>query len=572
MSIQTLDLDQLRRADVNARRTNPDVKRKPEIEGLRRLAESIRHEGLLTPMIVAGPNAAGQYDVLDGGRRLEALHLLAAEDPVFGQNIPVAIYEGDMEADARSAALAANIMREPLHPVDAYEAFAGLAAEGLSETAIAARYAITAKEVKQRLALGKLSPAIRGAWRAGDIDADEAEAFTLASTHEQQDAVLKKLKKGGGLYNHNIRRHIIGDERIVARLLKFVGRDAYMAAGGSVIEDLFAATDRDAAAAVSNFPLLQKLADDKRAGEIERLKKQGWGWVEPREDHPHAWSYKKASATKSKEDKARAGCIVDIDYDGKLAIKRGLMKPGTKAARKPKGQKPSDPTAPAPIPFSLKRSLTEQRTVALQNVVANRPDLALPLLVAALSSVGGPARITLSGYCRSEADVDWCDRLDAASECFDFVEAFEATRRLSIPELLKRLALFVATSINTVESNPLHGDLSDACALIDACPEGDINAALDRAFDADAYFLKAGKAHSLKAIEDCDANADPAALNRKKAKELAAMAACKAREQGWLPPELRHDRYAGPAARQPPVPLPDPAPAKPRRRKGSSPQ
>lgn len=572
----TVSLAQLRRSPVNARRAAGDAsKAKVKLRAKRRgknpasdaagdiarLAESIRHEGLLTPLLVQGPDADGVYDVLDGGRRLAALTLLAKTDPHFSENIRITLRKAEaVNGDARSAALAVNIIREPLHPVDAYEAFDALAREGFSEADIAARYMLTPREVKQRLALGQLAPEVREAWRVGEIDADEAQAFTLAADQAQQAAVLRKLKKGGHFIAWHVRNNIVGARGETRKFLTYVTREAYEAAGGRIIEDLFADSDEEAETAVTDFPLLKKLAEEKLAEACAKLLKQGWGWAEPGEKHPNRHSYRRGPK-KTKEDKAAAGCVVSIGFHGKLEIDRGLLKPGAKKPAASKSKKPADPTAAKPIPFALKRALTEQRTIALQDVVAASPDLALAAAVASFAALGGPLHFSVNGFTRN-GDEGWDQTIEASEESFglDFDEALEAALAMTQEELLERLAVFTACAINTVENNPHQRRDDGVKALTAACDEGAINAALDKAFDAEAYFARAGKAHAIQAIADCEATADVAALAKKKVKELAAIAVDKARAHGWLPIELRHDRYAGPQTRK--LETPKVAPAK----------
>jgi ParB family chromosome partitioning protein len=74
-----------------------------------------------------------------------------------------------------------------LHPVDQYEAFARLEEQGKTREEIAQQYGLTEKEVRQALALGRLSPEfVRDAWRKGEIKTEAAQAFTLAARSQGQ--------------------------------------------------------------------------------------------------------------------------------------------------------------------------------------------------------------------------------------------------------------------------------------------------------------------------------------------------------------------------------------------------
>lgn len=130
-------LDKLRVADFNARQTAAPV------DGL---VASILCDGLITPLAVAGPNADGVYDVIDGGRRLAALQRLAEagdlDNAIGGGGVPAILHADSDAGNQRSRALAANVMREPLHPVDAFEAFDALTRDGFSVETIAESYGL----------------------------------------------------------------------------------------------------------------------------------------------------------------------------------------------------------------------------------------------------------------------------------------------------------------------------------------------------------------------------------------------------------------------------------------------
>ena len=71
-----------------------------EYEGIEDLAQSIKTQGLLSPLVVNE-----EYKLLAGGRRYHALELLGIE------NVPVTILEATEEITAREIELIENIMR-----------------------------------------------------------------------------------------------------------------------------------------------------------------------------------------------------------------------------------------------------------------------------------------------------------------------------------------------------------------------------------------------------------------------------------------------------------------------------
>ena len=79
-------------------------------ESLRHLAESIKSQGVMQP-ILARPVGEGQYEIIAGERRWRASQLAGLEE------VPVLIREVPDEA-ALSMALIENIQREELNPLE----------------------------------------------------------------------------------------------------------------------------------------------------------------------------------------------------------------------------------------------------------------------------------------------------------------------------------------------------------------------------------------------------------------------------------------------------------------------
>ena len=75
-----------------------------------------------------------------------------------------------------------------------------------------------------------------------------------------------------------------GDRRAL-----FVGADAYKAAGGIIIRDLF---DEDDGGWLQDAPLLERLVGEKLSTAAEAIKAEGWAWVETAVDFP--WNHQRA--------------------------------------------------------------------------------------------------------------------------------------------------------------------------------------------------------------------------------------------------------------------------------------
>lgn len=272
-----LPLSKLVMSRDNPRKTKPNT-----ADDL--LVASIRSRGLLQNLGVRPSETnAGKYEVRYGGRRLAALRLLTKEGHFTKtQAFPCRIVPSD-DADACEEALAENIVREALSPIDDFEAFAKLDALGLSVEEIAKRFGATERAVRQRLSLGQAAPCVRNALREGEISLDIAKLFAGCPDLGRQERVFKAIDEGGHFSAHLVRKMIY--ENAVSSndaIVKFVTLDAYEAAGGTVERDLF--SDE---AHLTDLELLASLRDAKLSQEVERLTADGWSWVEAHEGYAY---------------------------------------------------------------------------------------------------------------------------------------------------------------------------------------------------------------------------------------------------------------------------------------------
>lgn len=272
-----LPLSKLVMSRENPRKTKPNT-----ADDL--LVASIRSRGLLQNLGVRPSEAnAGKYEVRYGGRRLAALRLLTKEGHFAKtQEFPCRIVPSD-DADASEEALAENIVREALSPIDDFEAFAKLDALGLSVEEIAKRFGATERAVRQRLSLGQAAPCVRKALRAGEISLDIAKLFAGCPDLARQERVFKAIDEGGHFSTHSVRKMLY--ENAVSSsdaIVKFVTLDAYEAAGGTVERDLF--SDE---AHLTDLELLASLRDAKLVEGVERLTADGWSWVEAHEGYAY---------------------------------------------------------------------------------------------------------------------------------------------------------------------------------------------------------------------------------------------------------------------------------------------
>lgn len=138
-------------------------------ENLEELAESIRAEGLLQPIVV---RAAGQgYELIAGERRLRAFELLGLK------KIPARIMEiGD--ASSATLTLIENLQREQLNPVEEALGFASLMKDfDLTQEETAERVGKGRATIANSLRLLQLGPEIQGFLGRGLLSTGHAKVL-----------------------------------------------------------------------------------------------------------------------------------------------------------------------------------------------------------------------------------------------------------------------------------------------------------------------------------------------------------------------------------------------------------
>src|ERR1700722_5987803 len=150
------------------------------LDGIEALAANLHANGQIEDLIVKKFDDEF-YSVSNGNRRLAAFHMIYGAES--GKLIGCTLHDVDNKK-AFEYSLTTAVTAQQLHPVDQYEGFAKLRdEEDKTEDEIARQYGLTEKEVRQALALGRLSPKIRDAWRKDEVRAETAQAFTLAKDH-----------------------------------------------------------------------------------------------------------------------------------------------------------------------------------------------------------------------------------------------------------------------------------------------------------------------------------------------------------------------------------------------------
>lgn len=266
----------LRTIPLNALRVSPFNVRKTGGTKVSDLATSIAEHGLLHNLTVIA-DVDDQYEVIDGGRRLAALQSLV-KGKVLASNFPIPCLVRTDHDSATELSAAANSFNEPMHPADQAEAFKKMVDAGASIADVAARFSVSDLVVKQRLKLANVSPKLVDLYRAGTMNLEQLQTLALGANHEEQEKAWFGVKHDYERSHYNLRERLtkvlVGRDD---RRLRFVGLEAYEAAGGTVVRDLFSRSDEGY---IADATLLDRLVADKLAAQVTALRASGWSWVE----------------------------------------------------------------------------------------------------------------------------------------------------------------------------------------------------------------------------------------------------------------------------------------------------
>ena len=134
--------------------------------------------------------------------------------------------------DAAEISLAENVLREAMHPDDQCAGFAALIEKGMTVEEVAARFSVTPAVLRQRLKLAGVSPKLRSLYRKGEMTLDHMMALAISDDHTAQEAAWAALPDWHR--DPAALKRALTDGTLSAddRLARFVGIEAYLAAGG----------------------------------------------------------------------------------------------------------------------------------------------------------------------------------------------------------------------------------------------------------------------------------------------------------------------------------------------------
>ncbi|MEM1213513.1 MAG: ParB/RepB/Spo0J family partition protein [Planctomycetota bacterium] len=161
-------------------------------QALQRLADSIKRDGLMQPIVVRPrQDHADAYELIAGERRWRAAQIASLS------TLPALIRHADETASAELA-LIENLQREDLNPIEKAEAFERFGRDqDLTHDAIASRVGLERSTVANLIRLLSLCPPVR-AWTAeGQLSMGQARALAGISDPQQQEALASEAIRSG---------------------------------------------------------------------------------------------------------------------------------------------------------------------------------------------------------------------------------------------------------------------------------------------------------------------------------------------------------------------------------------
>lgn len=595
-SLNHIPLNKLKVAPENVRKTNIE-------DRLDELKASIQSYGLLQPLLIREAEKSGHYLVVDGQRRFLAMKALV-KDKTLKSTFSVKCQEINPEL-ARELSLSANVQTQIMHPADQFEAFFDLSQDNLSIADIAARFGVSEKIVKQRLKLANISPHLIELYRQGEMSLEHLEAFTLSDDHEKQETLWSQLSA----WQKNP-RHIkkaLTEQKIKSAddRVKLITLEAYEKAGGDIERDLFSDD-----VYLTDPALVEQLLNDKLNETASALEAEGWAFVEvsPRYEHEFVQQFDRVwpePVELSAEDAKRVGAIegeiqqireiyktcdnqqeldqrwdaLEVEYEqlykkreaftdeqktsagayvsyrfGDIDITYGLTEKADLT-----GDKKKEPKPKKEISDRLLERLSAHKTLALQDVLCNEPQIAFDLLLTEMVKVAFSDYWAFDDTCfnlklnnpnfpkdeqldhshaalkRQKAFEQWEDLLQPGdiSNLYDDVAALKNKQKMAL------MAFCFAGTLDVVQSpkafiskrkKDMTGELEELLKL-------DMTDYWKPT--ADLYFNHISKDHILQAVKDAKGLDVANALKKLKKSDLAKAAEKRLENSDWLPDPLK---------------------------------
>ena len=180
-------IEGVRNLPLNVLKPNPDQPRGHfDEESLKELAESIRQQGVIQP-ILAEQSGDGEYLIIAGERRWRAGQIAGLD------SVPVLVRDLTVEQKLEIA-LVENIQREDLSAMEEARAYHHLMdALGLSQQEVADKVGKKRSTVANSLRLLKLPDSMKDAVEQGDVSAGHARALLSVTNPADQELLFNRI-------------------------------------------------------------------------------------------------------------------------------------------------------------------------------------------------------------------------------------------------------------------------------------------------------------------------------------------------------------------------------------------
>ena len=183
----TAEINRLPLTALQAGKYQP--RQKMEAGPLQELAESIREQGVMQPLLVRLV-APGKYEIIAGERRFRAASIAGLKE------VPVLVSGADDQA-AAAMALVENMQREDLNPLEESQGLARLIEEfGFTHEQAAKAVGKSRSAITNLLRLAQLAKPVQAMLLAGDIDMGHARAL-LPLPGASQVALAQRIATQG---------------------------------------------------------------------------------------------------------------------------------------------------------------------------------------------------------------------------------------------------------------------------------------------------------------------------------------------------------------------------------------
>ena len=176
---------------VDAIHPNPkQPRRRFEPEAASGLAESVRRQGVIQPLLVR-PRGVGGYEIVAGERRWRAAREAGRE------TVPAVVRTAD-DRDTLLLGLVENVAREQLTPIEEARAYAVLIDEfSLSLGEVAERVGRSKPSVSNRIRLLELPDDVLGMVERGQLSEGHARAVLAVPDHESRRRLAREIVRRG---------------------------------------------------------------------------------------------------------------------------------------------------------------------------------------------------------------------------------------------------------------------------------------------------------------------------------------------------------------------------------------